>query len=55
MKTPCSACHSGMVRKHQTRNDGGRLNDYYDGIGGGGGKPRAGSRQAPAVRPAIIQ
>jgi hypothetical protein len=26
-----------------------------DGNGGGGGKGRGGSRQAPAVRPAIIQ
>jgi hypothetical protein len=49
---------SGSLRRFAPRNDetykGGSR--YCEGIGGGGGgHRRRGSRQAPALRPAIIQ
>src|SRR5258707_15449392 len=70
MKTPVIASAAKQSRgtneipdcfvAYAPRNDGERLHDaggegVCDGSGGGCGTGRGGSRQAPALRPAIIQ
>jgi len=43
------------VLRTAPQDDGGACGRDCDGKGGGGGNGRGGSRQAPAVRPAISQ